>query len=136
MTPSRWIKPNQGWGFFRGGPRPVPGRSAIPAFQRSAIPVCRIAPFLHQKLHHAFAPGNLHQGGSSQIKVGAFIADSKDSPLRPSRPLRETNFTHPHLSGPKRRKTHLFADNFQRSCRGNEADQSASSQIKVRSFFG
>jgi len=36
----------------------------------------KIPPFLRQKLHHAFAPGKPHQGGSSQIKVGASFAES------------------------------------------------------------
>ena len=96
----------------------------------------------------------MHQAKSSQIKVrtkgnmktATPITADVGSPLRPSRPLRETNFTHPHQTGPKRSKPHPFADNFQRSCRdheavrcqiprpgscrGHEAGQSASSQIK------
>src|SRR5882762_503532 len=89
------------------------------------------------------------QSASSQIKPNQGSHQRKyencHPPLRPSRPLRETNFTHPHQTGPKRSKPHLFADNFRRSCRGHEAvrcqiprpgsrgheaGQSASSQIK------
>src|SRR5882757_3726878 len=57
------------------------------------------------------------QSASSQIKPNQGSHQRKyencHPPLRPSRPLRETNFTHPHQTGPKRTKTHLFADNFQ-----------------------